>query len=191
MPEWDALVRKDIRFRMWLIVIISISIYIVLLLEEFIDLPYLIFGGERTPINYHEMILEAMILLVLIVTLLLFYRSELNKRLDHYMRMQKSVEKEYRLNQKLELEKDLSARLLSIGYKYQHECQTPLVTLGGYFEAINSMCKDNDCPLVDDKEIIIKNIKKLHAINKSMANELNMLSNFPYRHDGGDEKRHN
>jgi hypothetical protein len=177
LPEWEALIRKNMRTRIRLLFLVTIVILTLLVSEELFDLPYLLFGSLPTPVNYYELVIEGMLLLALLASLLVYYRSELERHIECSRKMHERMENEYRVSQKLEVEKELSARLLSLGYKYHHECQTPLVTLGGYFESINDMqCDIIDCPVIEDRDVIVKNIRTLYAINKDMADELNHLS---------------
>ncbi len=178
LPELEGIVRKNMQSRVRLLLLISVTIFTILMLEELFDLPYLIFGSLPTPINYHEMMVEGTLILVLILSMFKFYHSELNKHLACNREMHERMERECLMSHKLEIEKEISSRLLALGYKYHHECQTPLVTLGGYFESMNEiMCEIIDCPVIEDRDVIINNIQKLYIINKCMAQELNALSN--------------
>jgi len=150
---------------MTLATIISLIVYAFLILEEIIDLPHRIFGSVQTPVNYHEIFLESALLVLLLICLLMFYNKELTNKIEY----------EKMLHHMINVEKERSEQLLSIGYRYHHECQTPLVTLSGYMESISKSCDDTRCPFLKDKKVILSNIKKLHKINKTMSEEINKL----------------
>lgn len=55
------------------------AIILLLWLNELIDLPHLIFGSGTTPVNWHESLMETIVVLILGAALLMFTRHSINR----------------------------------------------------------------------------------------------------------------